>query len=194
MNLQYLPNAISVLRLATVPVLVWLAASQQQVAFAWLILAAGLTDILDGWLARRYGWTSALGALLDSIADVTLILVAIYGVWSMYREVVLQEWLAFSAVFLIWTVVHLSALLRYGRLASFHTRLARIGILMFGVFVLLLFFYGFVPWYFRLAAATSFLGGIESLIMILLIPTWSPDIPDGLLRVIRQRRAGMRSE
>lgn len=189
-NLQHLPNLISILRLATVPVLVWLAASQMQMAFAWLILIAGLTDVLDGWLARRFGWTSAIGALLDSIADVTLILVALYGIWSMQRIVFVDEWLVFAGVSAIWFVVHVSALIRYGRLASFHTRLARLGILMFGVCVLLLFFYDFVPWVFYLSAATSFLGGIESLIMIVLIPNWSPDIPDGLYRVLQQRRRG----
>ena len=93
--LRHIPNVISLLRLAAVPVLIWLAFNQEQRVFAWLILVAGLTDILDGWVARHYGWTSALGALLDSISDVALILVAIYGIWMMQREVFIDEWLVF---------------------------------------------------------------------------------------------------
>ena len=185
---RHIPNVISLLRLAAVPVLVWLAFNQEQRVFAWLILVAGLTDILDGWVARHFGWTSALGALLDSISDVSLILVAIYGIWMMQREVFIDEWMVFSAVIGIWSAVHLSALLRYGRLASFHTRFTQLGILLFGLFVLILLFYGFVPIYFYLSAAICFLAGVESLVMILLIPQWTPDLRGGLPELLRQRR------
>lgn len=188
MQIRHLPNAISLLRLAAVPVLLWLAFNQDQRVFAWLILAAGLTDVLDGWLARRFGWTSALGALLDSISDVSLILVAIYGIWSMQQHVFLDNWMVFAAVTGIWTVVHLTALVRYGRLASFHTRFTRLGILAFGGFVLALFFQGFLPVVFYLAATICFFAGIESLIMILLIAEWTPDLRAGLPAALRRRR------
>jgi len=192
MKVQHIPNAISFARLMTVPVLAWLAINQQQLVFAWLILAAGLTDAVDGWVARRFGWTSAFGALLDSVADVMLIIVAIYGVWSMHRDVFVEQWPVFAGVIAIWSIVHAAALLRYRRLASFHTRLTRLGIVLFGLFVVVLFFYGFVPWYFYLAAGVCFVGGLESLIMVTMIAEWTPDLRGGLLRVIRQRRAQKR--
>ena len=88
----------------------------------------------------------------------------------------------------IWSVVHLTGLLRYGRLASFHTRFTQLGILLFGLFVLILQFYGFVPIYFYLSASICFLGGVESLVMILLIPQWTPDLRGGLPALLRQRR------
>ncbi len=188
MQIRYLPNAISLVRLAAVPVLLWLACNQDQRSFAWLILVAGLTDVLDGWLARRFGWTSALGAMLDSISDVSLILAAIYGIWSMQQHVFLDNWMVFATVVGTWTIVHLTALLRYGRLASFHTRFTQLGILAFGGFVLVLFFHGFLPVIFYLAATICFLGGIESLIMILLIAEWSPDLRAGLPEALRRRR------
>jgi len=189
MKLKHIPNVISLILLAAVPVLVWLATSQAQLPFAWLILAAGVTDALDGWVARRFGWTSALGALLDSSADVMLILVAVYGVWTMQRDVFIDEWPVFVAALSIWALVHAIALIRYGRLASFHTQLTQLGILLFGLFILLLFFYGFVPWLFYFSAATCFVAGIESLILIAIIPQWTPDLRGGLLWVFRQRRA-----
>ena len=188
MQRRHIPNAISLLRLAAVPVLVWLALRQEQPAFAWLILAAGLTDILDGWIARRFGWTSALGALLDSISDVSLILVAIFGIWMLQRDVFIAEWMVFAAVLGIWSVVHVTALLRYGRLASFHTRFTQLGIVLFGIFVLILLFYAFVPAYFYLAAAICFMAGIESLVMVFLIPEWTPDLKAGIPDALRRRR------
>jgi len=188
MQLRHIPNAISLLRLAAVPVLVWLAFRQDQLLFAWLILAAGLTDILDGWLARRFGWTSALGALLDSISDVSLILVAIYGIWMMQRDVFTEEWMVFAAVLGIWSVVHVTALLRYGRLASFHTRFTQLGIVLFGMFVLILLFHSFVAAFFYLAAAICFMAGVESLVMVILIPEWTPDLRAGIPEAMRRRR------
>jgi phosphatidylglycerophosphate synthase len=188
MQISHLPNAISLLRLAAVPVLLWLAFNQDQGVFAWLILAAGLTDVLDGWLARRFGWTSPLGAMLDTISDVSLILVAIYGIWSMQKHVFLDNWKVFAAVTGIWTLVHLTAFLRYGRLASVHTRFTRLGILAFGGFILTLFFYGFLSNIFYLTAAICFFAGIESLIMILLIAEWTPDLRAGLPDALRRRR------
>lgn len=172
----------------TVPILIWLADAGLQPAFAWLLLAAGLSDIVDGWLARTFGWTSALGALLDSVADVLVILVAIYGIWKLQPEVFLANGLVFVAVTVIWGLVHIAALIRYGRLASFHTRLTRLGLMLFGAFVLVLFFAEFVPWFFHLAGAICFLGGVESLVMIFLTPIWTPNLRGGLVEVLRRRR------
>ena len=145
-KLRYLPNVISSLRLAAVPVLAWLALQGERESFAWLLVVAGATDILDGWLARTFNWVSRAGALLDSIADVFLVLVTLYGVWILHRYVIVDHPIVIWSVFSIWLVVHLTALLRYGRLASFHTWFARFGLALSGLFAIILFFYQFVPW------------------------------------------------
>jgi cardiolipin synthase (CMP-forming) len=70
---RYLPNAISVARgLAAVPVL-WLIIDERWRWAFWVALFAGLSDLLDGWLAKRYGWQSRIGAGLDAIADKLLL-------------------------------------------------------------------------------------------------------------------------
>jgi cardiolipin synthase len=72
-----LPNLITIGRILLVPVMVWaIAAQQMQFAFL-LFLVAGLSDAVDGFLAKRFGMTSQLGAYLDPLADKVLI-VAIY--------------------------------------------------------------------------------------------------------------------
>jgi phosphatidylglycerophosphate synthase len=187
-NFRHLPNAISIARLMTVPFLIWLADAGLQPAFAWLLFAAGMSDVIDGWLARTFGWTSALGALLDSIADVLVVLVVIYGIWRLQPQVFIGEWPIFVAVLVIWSIVHVTAMVRYGRLASFHTRLTRIGLMLFGMFFLVLFYSGFTPWIFYLSAIPCFLGGVESLIMIFLVSEWTPDLRGGLVEVLRRRR------
>jgi cardiolipin synthase len=65
-----IPNALSFLRLLGVPVFVYFALISEQDLFAILVLVfAGITDYLDGKLARAWNQTSAFGALLDPAAD-----------------------------------------------------------------------------------------------------------------------------
>jgi cardiolipin synthase len=72
-----LPNLITVARILMVPVVVWaIAQRQMQIAFL-LFLAAGVSDAVDGFLAKRLGMASELGAHLDPLADKALI-VSIY--------------------------------------------------------------------------------------------------------------------
>ncbi len=64
------PNALSFLRLALVPVLVWLFFSGAALYWAGgVYLFAGATDVLDGYLARRNGQVTRLGRIIDPLAD-----------------------------------------------------------------------------------------------------------------------------
>lgn len=71
---RHLPNALTLLRLlAALPIAALAAVGEARLAL-WLFAAAGISDALDGWLAKRNGWQSRLGGLLDPIADKTLVL------------------------------------------------------------------------------------------------------------------------
>jgi len=79
-----LPNIISLLRLATVPVVAWLILNQRWEAAFWLFLAAAVSDGIDGMLARWLNQMTQIGATLDTIADkalgvVTLVLLTQAG-------------------------------------------------------------------------------------------------------------------
>jgi cardiolipin synthase (CMP-forming) len=68
------PNAISVVRLACVPVFLVLLGDGHRVAAAILLGALGASDWIDGWIARRFGQVSTLGKVLDPTADRVLLL------------------------------------------------------------------------------------------------------------------------
>ncbi len=90
-----LANVITFARLCAVPLAVWLVLRQHfHIAFALFVLA-GLSDAVDGWLARRRGST-ALGAMLDPVADKAL-LVSMYVTLSAMGA--LPDWLAILVVF-----------------------------------------------------------------------------------------------
>lgn len=70
---RHIPNMISILRLATVVPILYLLMDH---AFGWgltLFVLAGISDGIDGWLAKRYDWQSPLGGLLDPVADKILL-------------------------------------------------------------------------------------------------------------------------
>ena len=67
-----LPNLLTLARLALTPLIAWLILLPAPRHALLLLFAAGMTDALDGYLARRYGWTSPAGAALDPIADKAL--------------------------------------------------------------------------------------------------------------------------
>jgi cardiolipin synthase len=90
-----LPNIITFARLCAVPVAIWLVLRSQFDAAFWLFVAAGASDAVDGWLARRLGST-AVGALLDPVADKVL-LVGMYVTLASVH--VLPDWLAILVVF-----------------------------------------------------------------------------------------------
>jgi len=90
-----LPNAISFARLCAVPLAIWLVLHQRLADAFWLFLAAGASDAVDGWLARRWGGSS-VGAVLDPLADKAL-MIGMYVTLVAVSE--LPDWLAILVVF-----------------------------------------------------------------------------------------------
>lgn len=72
-----IPNLITALRILLVAPFLWLLLEERYGPALALFLIAGVSDALDGFLAKYYGWTSELGGLLDPIADKLLLLGAI---------------------------------------------------------------------------------------------------------------------
>lgn len=72
MNRKQIPNILSVIRLLMVPVFIAIYFSDIKNAEIWALAvfaAAELTDVLDGYLARKNGWTTEAGKILDPLAD-----------------------------------------------------------------------------------------------------------------------------
>lgn len=181
-----LPNALSIARIAAVPVLVALAWLGRETAFTWVLVPALLTDIADGLIARVFRLQSKLGALLDSTADTLLMLAACFGVWRLHPEVLEQHGLEVAVAFGAWVVEDVAALLRYRRLSSFHTYLSKIAGNLLGIFIGVLFVFGLEPWLLRVAVAVSVLASLEELVLLALLPQWRANVR-GLPWILRER-------
>jgi cardiolipin synthase len=89
-------NLISLARLLAVPIAIWFVVNDALAAAFWLFVAAGLSDAVDGYIAKRFNQRSALGALLDPIADKAL-LVSLFVTLGLANQ--LPNWLVILVVF-----------------------------------------------------------------------------------------------
>lgn len=67
--LRYLPNAITISRILAMVPLVWFMLEKNYEVALYIAIIAGFSDLLDGFLAKRYGWQGWLGGILDPLAD-----------------------------------------------------------------------------------------------------------------------------
>jgi cardiolipin synthase (CMP-forming) len=95
-RLLTLPNAITFARLCMVPLAFWAVVERRLDLGFCLFVLAGVSDAVDGWLARRLGEENMVGAVLDPVADKAL-LVTMYVTLAAVN--VLPDWLAILVVF-----------------------------------------------------------------------------------------------
>ncbi len=106
-----IPNLITLARILLVPVVVWAIATGQMYFAFLLFMAAALSDAVDGFLAKRFGMKTELGAYLDPLADKVLI-VSIYvtlGITGVIPSwivilVVSRDFMIVGAIILSWVV------------------------------------------------------------------------------------------
>ncbi len=95
MQWHWIPNAITLARMAMAAPLAWLILDQRHAAALALAMLAGLSDAIDGLLAKRYGWQSRLGGQMDPVADKLVLLAAFV---ALAVTGVLPAWLVILAL------------------------------------------------------------------------------------------------
>ena len=186
---RYIVNGITLYRIVTAPVLLFLLWRHEVQWFKWLLAVSFFTGAIDGYIARKYKVTSVAGARLDSIGDDLTVLVAIIGMLVLKWEFIVGEKVILfilCGLFIIQTVL---ALVRYGKQSSFHTLLAKTAAVLQGAFLLLIFFLP-QPLYFLFycMAAITALDLLEEIVLVLLLPSWEADVR-GIYWIRRRLRA-----
>ena len=90
-----IPNFITLGRIISVPVIFWLLLSGQSKIAFFVFVCAGISDAVDGYLAKRFDWTTELGSYLDPLAD-KLLIVSIFIALGVRNE--LPLWLVIAVV------------------------------------------------------------------------------------------------
>jgi phosphatidylglycerophosphate synthase len=168
-------------------VLVLLAATGLQTAYTWVLVPALTTDALDGWIARRAGLQSRLGARLDSLGDSLTWCAGLAGLLAFQRDVLWRHRWLFGVIVASWVLENVGAWWRYGRLSSFHTVLAKMSGVLLGIYLGALFVFGQSDTLLYLAAAASLLTSLEEMCLLALLPEWRSDLK-GLWWLYAERR------
>ena len=184
---RHVPNGISLARLCVCPVLLWAVLAGERELFRVLLLSCLLSDIADGLIARVLRVRSALGASLDSAADILVSLLVVPAVCVFEVRFFAEHWPPMAVVLSLYLAEAGLSLWRYGRLSSFHTSLYRVAAYAEGIFVIFLFFQGYTAWLFYVMTALLMLASAEELGLLIVLPEWKPDV-GGLYQVLRQAR------
>ena len=144
--------------------------------FLWIYAFTGLTDALDGWIARKTGTASDFGARLDSIADLLFYAVTMFRLAPLLWDALPEDiWYAVAVILLIRVSVYLIAAKKYRRFASLHTYLNK---LTGGAVFLIPFLCttGYAAAYCRITCGIAAVAALEELILHLRRKTYCADI------------------
>jgi len=172
MELNQLPNAISIARMFLVVPVVWsLLQLEFGAALVW-IAVAGISDGLDGFLAKHYGWQSRLGSILDPLADklllvcsfITLTWLELIPLWLLLAVLIRDLLIVIGGVIFHYTL---------GRFDMQPSRISKLNTVIQIIFVLaVVFFHGdfaFTPWVVDalvyIVFATTVLSGLDYLLV-----------------------------
>jgi hypothetical protein len=161
----WLPLALTGLRAALAPVMVLLAlAWPAPGAFTACLVAAFLSDVLDGVIARRLGVATPALRRLDSIADSIFYLGALFAAWHLHASALRDQRYAFD-------------LRKFGKEASYHMWSSKLwGVALFAGFVALLAF-GEERWFVPAAIWIGIAADLEGLAISGTLREWRNDVP-----------------
>lgn len=121
----HMPNCVTVLRIAGTICLLFTA--PLGTAFLIIYTLTGLTDVLDGWIARKTGTASEFGARLDSIADLLFYAVMLIRLFPLlWTTLPVQIWYSVGGTVLLRLLSYAVAAVKYRKFASLHTYLNKL--------------------------------------------------------------------
>jgi len=181
-----IPNILSLYRLFIFPVVMLLIVLRLELAYAIMVVISLNTDVWDGIIARRFKQQTAIGARIDSLADIGMYITALTGIVVFkIQEIGPDAWLFFVFVS-CYVAVTLSPLIKFGKIQSFHLYSIKAAGYLQGFFFILLFFVDYIPIYFYIMVNISLLAFIENLSIQLIIPEMRSDVK-GIWWILKER-------
>lgn len=170
-------TCITLYRIVTFPLLIFLILTDHLTPFKWLLLASFFTDAIDGFLARKFKATSILGAKLDSIGDDLTVLAAVVGLLVTQFDFIKKEFTLILILFGLFLIQLTLSLSKYKKISSFHTYLAKTAAVVTAIFLLSVFFLDKIvyPLYYASLIITA-IELIEETIIIFFLPKWKANV------------------
>ncbi|MCG6888688.1 MAG: CDP-alcohol phosphatidyltransferase family protein [Gammaproteobacteria bacterium] len=170
-----LPNLISATRILIAPLLFAFAIQQMEAWFLGALIFSGLTDVIDGFLARRLKLTSALGAHLDSWGDFIIYLTMAACAWILWPELTTEVLFHYTLILFSILLPAGIGLVKFGRLTGYHTWSVKLAVLVtFAGYILL--YAGIAAWPFVLASWLCVIAGAEEILITLVLRRERTDV------------------
>ena len=189
---NHVPLLLTLSRIALAPVIVALALYRPSpAAFGACLVLAFLSDVFDGIVARRLGIATPNLRRLDSAADSVFYLAALFAVWHLHPNVILEHLVALGVLAALELVRYAVDYAKFRREASYHMWSSKLwGIALFAGFfsVLVLDSSG---WAAALAIYAGIFADVEGLAISLVLGEWRTDVPT-FIHALRGRHRGNR--
>ena len=150
------------------PVLFYFAFTQKPVWFLAALMFSGFTDVLDGFLARTFNQTTAMGSRLDSWGDFTIYSTMAICAWILWPDITATELTSYVAIVISFTAPVIIGLIKFKTITSYHTWTVKVAVVVTFVGYILLFG-GWLDWPFRVAAVFCAVAALEEIAITLLI-------------------------
>lgn len=167
-------DIITLLRVAGTTLL--LVLQPLSAGFFWVYALTGLTDVLDGWIARKTKSASDFGARLDSIADLIFYAVILIRVFPiLLTELPNDVWYAVAIIFCIRITAYITAAIKYRLFASLHTYLNKLtGVAVFFIPFVLVTDYAVL--FCRIVCAVAIASALEELFIHIRSKEYNPNV------------------
>lgn len=166
-SLWNIPNALSAYRILAFPVIFYALFSNNDRLFIILLSVNLVTDILDGFIARRFNMQTEFGARLDSIADIGTYICAFSGMFYFHFDFIAEHRFGFIWMMSLYLVPQVISLVKFKRSPSLHLYSNKITGYIQGIFIFTFFNFGNYPPYFYFMIAFSSLAYLEELVCVL---------------------------
>lgn len=170
-----IPNSLSLFRIIAAPFLLLTGWLEMPTLFFILFGLMLLSDVLDGIIARMLDQTSELGARLDSYGDILTYLSTPLAAWWLWPDVINEEFSYIIAAIIIYILPAFFSLIKFGKLASYHTWITKLSAVLMSIGVVMLL--GFENnLLFHIAIYFLLIEMVENIAITVILPKQKSDI------------------
>ncbi len=135
-----LPNILSLSRIALAPFALVAAFYGSEKLFFIFFTLMLVSDVLDGYLARKLHQCSKIGSKLDSIGDYITYLSVPFATWWLWPEIIEEEALYIAVIIALFLIPGIVARIKFGQMVAYHTWITKIAAVVVSVGLILLLF------------------------------------------------------
>lgn len=182
-----IPNLLSFYRIFSFPVVLYFALTKRESIYFILLLINLITDVLDGYFARRLNMQTEFGARLDSFADILMYILAFVGVASFKAVEIEAHAISFSILLSFFVLPEIISFIKFRSFPSLHLYSSKIGGFLMGGFFFALFIVGFYPFFYYIMFVVGILSFLEEIICVLVLSELKSNAR-GLYWVLKDKR------